>query len=79
MFVVERKDVYTVKEMCRALRLSESGYYRWLRNRGKHSSRQLLAVKIKKIRITATTAWSASVSRLCRTVSTLAGERRIAS
>ena len=49
MFVVERKDVYTVKEMCRALRLSESGYYRWLRNRGKHSSRQLLAVKIKKI------------------------------
>ena len=35
--------------MCRVLHLSESGYYRWLRNRDKHSSRQLLAVKIKKI------------------------------
>ncbi|MFR5844392.1 MAG: IS3 family transposase [Oscillospiraceae bacterium] len=29
--------------------LSESGYYRWLRNRGRHSSRQLLAGKVKKI------------------------------
>ena len=35
--------------MCRVLRLSESGYYRWLRNRGRHSSRQLLAGKVKKI------------------------------
>lgn len=31
------------------LHLSESGYYRWLRNRGRHSSRQLLAGKVKKI------------------------------
>ena len=35
--------------MCRVLRLSESGYYRWLRNRDRHSSRQLLAGKVKKI------------------------------
>ena len=35
--------------MCRVLHLSESGYYRWLRNRDRHSSRQLLAVKIKAI------------------------------
>ena len=35
--------------MCRVLRLSESGYYRWLRNRDKHSRRQLLAGKVKKI------------------------------
>ena len=35
--------------MCRVLHLSESGYYRWLRNRGRHSSRQLLAGKVKKI------------------------------
>ena len=35
--------------MCRVLHLSESGYYRWLRNRDKHSSRQLLAGKVKKI------------------------------
>ena len=35
--------------MCRVLRLSESGYYRWLRNRDRHSSRQLLAAKVKEI------------------------------
>ena len=35
--------------MCRVLHLSESGYYQWLRNRGRHSSRQLLAGKVKKI------------------------------
>ena len=35
--------------MCRVLHLSESGYYRWLRNRSRHSSRQLLAGKVKKI------------------------------
>ena len=35
--------------MCRALHLSESGYYRWLRNRDKRSNRQLLAVKVKEI------------------------------
>lgn len=35
--------------MCRVLHLSESGYYRWLRNRDRHSSRQLLAGKVKKI------------------------------
>ena len=49
MFVVERKAVYTVKEMCRVLHLSESGYYRWLRNRDKRSNRQLLAGKVKKV------------------------------
>ena len=49
MFVAERKGIYTAKEMCRVLRLSESGYYRWLRNRDRHSSRQLLAGKVKKI------------------------------
>ena len=35
--------------MCRVLHLSESGYYRWLRNRDKHSSHQLLAAKVKEI------------------------------
>ena len=49
LFIVERKGVYTAKDMCRVLHLSESGYYRWLRNRGRHSSRQLLAGKVKKI------------------------------
>ena len=35
--------------MCRVLKISESGYYRWLRNRNKLSKRQLLLVKIKEI------------------------------
>ena len=35
--------------MCAALKISESGYYRWLRNRAKVSKRQLLLVEIKKI------------------------------
>lgn len=49
MFLLERRGIYTVKQMCRVLHLSESGYYRWLRNRAKQSSRQLLAVKIEEI------------------------------
>ena len=40
---------YTVKQMCRVLKVSESGYYRWLRNHGKQTGRQLLLVKIKEI------------------------------
>lgn len=35
--------------MCKALKISESGYYRWLKNREKPSARQLLSVEIKKI------------------------------
>ena len=35
--------------MCRVLKISESGYYRWLKNRSKPTSRQLLSVKIKAI------------------------------
>lgn len=35
--------------MCKALKISESGYYRWLKNQAKHTSRELLTVKIKAI------------------------------
>lgn len=35
--------------MCKVLNVSESGYYRWLKNRGKASKRQLLSESIKKI------------------------------
>ena len=35
--------------MSKVSKVSESGYYRWLRNRGKPSSRQLLSVEIQKI------------------------------
>lgn len=43
------KEKYTVKAMCRALKISESGYYRWLQNQAKQTSRELLTVKIKEI------------------------------
>lgn len=48
MFLLERRGVFTVKQICRVLHLSESGHYCWLRNRAKQSSRQLLAVKIEE-------------------------------
>ena len=35
--------------MCKILKVSESGYYRWLKNKDKPSKRQLLLVKIKEI------------------------------
>ena len=35
--------------MCKVLKISESGYYRWLKNKDKPSKRQLLPVKIKEI------------------------------
>ena len=38
-----------VKHMCRSLNVSESGYYRWLKNRGRKTGRQLLSVEIKNI------------------------------
>jgi len=47
--VLEFKEKYTVKEMCRFLKISESGYYRWLSNRHKKTARELLLVRIKKI------------------------------
>ena len=35
--------------MCRVLKISESGYYRWLKNRDKPTARQLLSVEIQGI------------------------------
>lgn len=35
--------------MCNVLEISESGYYRWLKNRAKPTTRELLSVKIKEI------------------------------
>ena len=34
--------------MCKVLNISESGYYRWLKNRNKPTARQLLSVKIQE-------------------------------
>jgi len=47
--VLKYKEKYTVKAMCVALKISESGYYRWLKNQAKQTSRELLTVKIKEI------------------------------
>ena len=63
--MLERKAVYPVKSLCRVLHLSESGYYRWLRNRDKPSSRQLLAVKIKEIIAEHPDNCSYGVNRIC--------------
>ena len=35
--------------MCRVLKISESGYYRWLKNRNKPTARELLSVEIQAI------------------------------
>lgn len=43
------KAKYPVKQMCRALKISESGYYRWLKNRSKPSPRKLLSEKMQAI------------------------------
>ena len=47
--MLANKERYTVKEMCSVLKISESGYYRWLRNREKPTKRQLLSAEIRKI------------------------------
>lgn len=47
--MLKYKEKYTVKAMCAALKISESGYYRWLKNQAKQTSRELLTVKIKEI------------------------------
>ena len=49
LFVLANKERFTVKELCQVLKISESGYYRWLRNREKPTRRQLLSVEIMKI------------------------------
>lgn len=49
MFIFENKEKYKVKLMCRVLKISESGYYRWLKNRSKQSKQELLLVEIKEI------------------------------
>ena len=43
------KNRYAVKLMCKVLKISESGYYRWLKNKDKPSKRHLLLVKINEI------------------------------
>ena len=35
--------------MCRVLKIRESGYYRWLKNRSKPKARELLSVEIQAI------------------------------
>ena len=51
--------------MCRVLHLSESGYYRWLRNRDKRSGRQLLAGKVGEILAEHPDNRNYGVNRIC--------------
>lgn len=46
---MDNKDKYRVKTMCRVLKISESGYYRWLKNRDTPTARELLSVEIQTI------------------------------
>lgn len=47
--MLANKGKYQVKAMCRVLKISESGYYRWLKNRNKPTARELLSVEIHEI------------------------------
>jgi len=49
LFILAYKDRYNVKSICDTLGISESGYYRWLKNREKPTPRQLLSVQIQAI------------------------------
>lgn len=49
MFVFNYRCKYPVNRMCKALNISESGYYRWLKNKDKPTKQQLLLVEIRKI------------------------------
>lgn len=49
LFVQENVGKYEVKTMCHVLEISESGYYRWLKNRGKPKARELLSVAIQAV------------------------------
>ena len=47
--MLANKGKYHVKAMCHVLKISESGYYRWLKNRQKPTARQLLSVEIQEV------------------------------
>ena len=47
--MLANKEKYKVKEMCHVLKISGSGYYRWLKNRTKPTARELLSVEIRVI------------------------------
>ena len=48
-FIQDRNKKYTVKDMCRVLGVSESGYYRYVQNIGKPSKNEILSVAIADI------------------------------
>ncbi|MCR4760727.1 MAG: IS3 family transposase [Oscillospiraceae bacterium] len=49
MFVNEFRSKYGAKAICKFLKISKSGYYRWFRNLGKPGARKILLVKIQGI------------------------------
>lgn len=65
VFIFENREKHTVIDMCRVLQVSESGYYRWLRNRGKETKRQLLSIEIQKIRTEQPENDNYGINRIC--------------
>jgi len=47
--MADNSDKYPIKKMCKVLKVCESGYYRWFKNKNKLSKRQILSVEIKEI------------------------------
>jgi transposase InsO family protein len=49
IYISGRRDRWTVKEMCKMLNVSESGYYKSLKPKSRSARREQLLVKIKEI------------------------------
>ena len=48
-YILSKSNVWTVKEMCIVLEVSESGYYRFLKSRTRPSKKTILSASIKEI------------------------------
>lgn len=48
-FITARKEKYHVSEMCRVLKVSESGYYRRIKRAKNNENKEILSAKIKEI------------------------------
>ncbi len=48
-YILSKNGIWAVSDMCSVLDVSESGYYRFLKTRGKPSRKMILSVAIKEI------------------------------
>ena len=49
VFIENNKNKWTVKSICKVLGVSESGYYRYIKNKDKPGKDKVLSVAIKEI------------------------------